>query len=92
MSEYAPWYFMPYNGDYETFETNKTGKLKRLGFDYLIALHATGKDSIYGHMPNGETRREGLERGVNSGNGSKGTWGQKSVATCGKKDTVPYRT
>ncbi|WP_297438497.1 hypothetical protein [Thermococcus sp.] len=54
MAAYALWYFKPQNGNYATFETNVLiSDLGDLGFDYMIALHALGKDGEYGQIPMG---------------------------------------
>lgn len=52
MARYALWYFKPLNGNYATFNTNiPVSELGRLGFDYVICLHATGRNGEYGQMP-----------------------------------------
>ncbi|AIU69718.1 hypothetical protein TEU_04860 [Thermococcus eurythermalis] len=76
MSKYGLWYYMPYGGNYQTFPTNKTGALCELGFDYLIALHTSGKNNRYGNMPYGTTFTEGLKNG-----GNFGKWLEEHVGT-----------
>ena len=52
MIKYALWYFEPGYGNYATFDTNvPVSRLADLGFDYIIVLHALGKDGEYGQVP-----------------------------------------
>lgn len=52
MTTYVLWYFKPQYGSYAAFDTNMpTSKLRDLGFDYMIVLHAPGRDGEYGQMP-----------------------------------------
>ncbi|MCD6373474.1 MAG: hypothetical protein J7L37_08040 [Thermococcus sp.] len=67
MAKYALWYFMPREGNYEMFSKNvSTSRLRDLGFDYLIILHAPGADGEYGQVPmSGYTYEAGYNDGKN---------------------------